>query len=138
MKKLFIVCALILGITVAAAAQPRALGVRLGGDLQISYQHSFGSNFLEVDLGTTAISAPAVSAGYDFSLLDSNNFCIYLGPSASLAFWDGLLVGIGAQIGVEYAIPSIPLNLSLDWKPTYFIAETFIPYSAALGIRYRF
>ena len=51
MKKIILAAALVLGFAVAASAQPRALGVRIGNGGEISYQHSMGSNFLEVDGG---------------------------------------------------------------------------------------
>ena len=52
MKKIILIAALALGFAVAATAQPRALGVRLGNGGEISYQHTLGgANFLEVDGG---------------------------------------------------------------------------------------
>jgi hypothetical protein len=51
MKKIILAAALVLGFAVAASAQPRAIGVRIGNGGEISYQHSMGSNFLEVDGG---------------------------------------------------------------------------------------
>ena len=39
MKKIILIAALALGFAVAATAQPRALGVRLGNGGEISYQH---------------------------------------------------------------------------------------------------
>ena len=49
MKKIILVAALVLGFAVAASAQPRAIGVRVGNGGEISYQHQLGSNFLEGD-----------------------------------------------------------------------------------------
>ena len=49
MKKIFLIAALALGFAVAASAQPRAIGVRVGNGGEVSYQHSLGNNFLEVD-----------------------------------------------------------------------------------------
>ena len=51
MKKVILVAALVLGFAVAASAQPRAIGVRIGNGGEISYQHQLGRNFLEVDGG---------------------------------------------------------------------------------------
>ena len=52
MKRLILVVIFAL-FTLAAAAQPRALGVRAGLEYQASYQHSVSGkgDFLEVDLG---------------------------------------------------------------------------------------
>ena len=49
MKKIILTAALVLGFAAAASAQPRALGVRIGNGGEISYQHTMGNNFLEVD-----------------------------------------------------------------------------------------
>ena len=50
MKKILLTVALILGFSIAASAQPRAIGAKFGWGLDLSYQHSFGTNFLEADL----------------------------------------------------------------------------------------
>ena len=47
--------------------------------------------------------------------------------------------GIAGQLGMEFEIPSIPLNLSLDWRPTYYFTGGGFGWQGfALGIRYRF
>ena len=51
MKKIILAAALILGFAVAASAQPKAIGIRIGNGGEISYQHSMGGNFIEVDGG---------------------------------------------------------------------------------------
>ena len=59
MKKTILILVAILGLSFMAAAQPRALGVRAGYGGELSYQHGFGANFGEFDLGwciTTSIS----------------------------------------------------------------------------------
>ena len=52
----------------------------------------------------------------------------------------GLWLGAGAQIGLEYFFDSIPLQLSLDWKPSLLIIPGlgFGWNSIAPGIRYAF
>jgi hypothetical protein len=51
MKKIILVAAMVLGFAAAAVAQPRAIGVRIGNGGEVSYQHTLGNNFLEVDGG---------------------------------------------------------------------------------------
>ena len=51
MKKIILVAALVLGFAAAAAAQPRAIGIRGGFGAGVSYQHTVGANFIDVDLG---------------------------------------------------------------------------------------
>ena len=150
MKKTLILIAAILGFAVVASAQPRAIGARIGYGGEFSYQHSFGSNFGELDLGWYAHSFDVVGI-YDF-VLAGNGLCnFYLGPGAYLGFYNdghphpdnhsGLNVGIAGQIGVEWNIPQIPLQISLDWRPVYLFVYEEGPFryeSFGLGIRYRF
>ena len=145
MKKLLLVFAAVLGLAVVAAAQPRAIGVRAGYGAELSYQHTLGgNNFGEIDLGW---NSGAFSAGlaYDFSIAPVGPLNFYAGPQVALGFYkgDGVSVfslGAGAQIGLEYCFDQIPLQLSLDWKPTFmFVPATAFGWSSiALGIRYLF
>ena len=149
MKKTLILVAAILGFAVAAAAQPRAIGARVGYGGEFSYQHKFGSNFGELDLGWYAHNFDIVGI-YDFVLTDNGLCNFYLGPGAYLGFYNdrphhenhsGVNAGIAGQIGVEWNIPQIPLQLSIDWRPVYLFAYEEGPFryeSFGLGIRYRF
>ncbi|MBO4434034.1 MAG: hypothetical protein J5769_01100 [Bacteroidales bacterium] len=152
MKKLIVIVALMLGIAVAASAQPRALGVRGGYSTELSYQHSLGENFLEFDLGWDAYySGINIAAAYDFSIMPLGPFNLYAGPAADLYTWDyydaakdahlmRLGLGIGAQVGLEYFFDAIPLQLSLDWRPmvTLIGGVGFGWHGIALGLRYAF
>ena len=57
MKKIILVAAMVLGFAVAAVAQPRAVGLRGGWGVEASYQHSFGENFLQADLGLNTFNS---------------------------------------------------------------------------------
>ena len=146
MKKTLILIAAILGFAVVASAQPRAIGVRAGYGGELSYQHSLGSNFGELDLGwwTNHINLVGI---YDFILGGNGDVNVYLGPGAQLSIWNDaaanasrLNVGLAGQFGVEWNIPSIPLQLSIDWRPVFFFLNNggFGYDSVGLGIRYRF
>ncbi len=53
----------------------------------------------------------------------------YVGAGPTLAMGGGVSVfGIGTPLGVEFKLPSIPISLSLDWRPKAFIfdGETFV------------
>ena len=55
MKKIILLAALMLGLAVAASAQPRAIGLRGGYGIEASYQHTLSkTNFVQADLGFTA------------------------------------------------------------------------------------
>ncbi|MBR4774687.1 MAG: hypothetical protein IK008_01135 [Bacteroidales bacterium] len=150
MKKFLVVMAAVLGMAVVASAQPRAIGIRAGYGAELSYQHTLGGeNFAELDLGW---SAGAIQGGlaYDFIIAPLGPVNIYAGPQAFVGLANttdadgnakqGLWLGAGAQLGVEYLFDSIPLQLSLDWKPSLLIIPNlgFGWNSIALGIRYLF
>lgn len=76
----------------------------------------------------------------------------YVGPGAHLGFWNnkwtdkfperdgGVQFGIDGVAGLDYKIKGAPVNVSLDWQPSF----TFIGYNyfeggwGGIGIRYAF
>ena len=142
MKKIFAVVVAVFAFVALASAQPRALGVRVGWGGEVSYQHTLGAeNFLEVDAGWGA-NALSVGAAYDFQIAPVGPFGFYAGPSAQV--WmggdDDFVLGVGAQVGLEYIFPSFPLQISLDWRPVFDLIPStgFGWQSVGLGIRYAF
>ena len=71
---------------------------------------------------------------------------LYAGPGAQLGFYNlpeggfGMNVGVAGQLGVEWNFPSVPLQLSIDWRPVFFFLNNrgFGYDSVGLGLRYRF
>ncbi len=148
MKKILIAAALVLGFAVAASAQPKAIGIRGGYGVELSYQHyAGGANFVELDLGLGTINSLNLSGSYNLSFAQfGNGFNAYAGPSASVGLgikpgWFG--VGVGANVGIEYTF-NFPLQLSLDIRPQLgFQFGENIPLLnfwgwPTLGIRYAF
>jgi hypothetical protein len=76
----------------------------------------------------------------------------YAGPGAHLGFWSdswkkenpeadaGISIGIDGVVGLDYKFKDVPINLSLDWQPSF----SFVGYNyfeggwGGLGIRYTF
>lgn len=154
MKKFFVIALSLLAFAAVASAQPRALGVRFGGagyanfgyGAEISYQQGLGNSFAEVDLGWSSIGFNG-SLLYDliFASIDNANF--YIGPGVNFGMYstDGgnsaaFNLGVLGQLGAEYQFGTIPLNISLDWRPAFYVVPSthFAPYGVALSLRYRF
>ena len=126
MKKIILAAALVLGFAVAASAQPRAIGVRVGNGGEVSYQHSLGNNFLEVDgglgLGFDGVFNVGATGIYNFMIAqpqwtEKGQWGFYAGPAVKLGYvWIGGYVAVGAQVGLEYEF-EFPLQLSIDIRP---------------------
>ena len=144
MKKLLTVLIGVLAFAAVASAQPRALGVRAGYGGEISYQHTTGPGFIEADLGFLAGHGFYVTGVHDFIFANSGICNFYVGPGVQMVAWtdkqdSGFNLGLVGQLGVEFEIPSIPMNISLDWRPAfYFMHGGFGWDGFALGLRYRF
>lgn len=153
MKKI-ILSILVFLPTLTAFAQPRALGVRLGTECQMSYEHSVGQDFLEVDMGYELIGLVNVAGAYNFMIAQpqwtgKGTWGFYAGPAAKVGGAGvGFYVALGAQTGLEYTF-DFPLQVSLDVRPTIgcaFISGVPSFYAGGaifgglpcLSLRYRF
>jgi hypothetical protein len=157
MKKIVLGIVLLTSITVTMNAQPRAIGGRLGGDVEFSYQHQLGKNMIDASVGLCIAynhMSVGVTAIYDWvfpirSWSHAGAWNWYVGPGAGLGFVVDrnvripVKLSIGGQIGVEYQF-KFPLNLSLDYRPMINVLgfgrdRTWADfYGFALGVRYRF
>ena len=145
MKKFIVVVLSVFAFAAVASAQPRALGLRAGYGGELSYQHGGSAGFLEADLGFLGNGHGFYVTGvYDFIFANAGIANFYVGPGLQLGFYNysgdqGFNAGIAGQLGVEFEIPSVPLNLSLDWRPVYYFNYGGFGWQGiALGIRYRF
>ena len=154
MKKIIIAAALVLGFAVAASAQPRAIGVRVGNGGEVSYQHSLVNNFLEVDgglgLGFDGVFNVGATGIYNFMIAQPSwtprgEWGFYAGPGAGVGLGLGDVnyfnISAAGMVGLEYSF-WFPLQLSLDFRQHIGIGfgghGIHAPSSVGLGIRYRF
>lgn len=151
MKRILITLAVMLGFAVAASAQPRAIGVRIGNGGEISYQHTLGNNFLEVDgglgLGLDKVFNLGATGIYNFMIAqpqwtDRGEWGFYAGPGASVGLGVGednyFTLGAAGMVGLEYTF-WFPLQLSIDFRQHIGIGNGFWSHSSiGLGVRYKF
>ncbi len=151
MKKIILIAAMALGFAVAASAQPRSIGLKLGWGVDLSYQHSVNTDFVELDLGLSNFNAFNFAGIYNFMIAqpawtDRGEWGFYAGPGAALGM--GLTsenkyfhLAAAGMIGLEYAF-WFPLQLSFDLRPqigAHFGGNgLYWSIMPALGIRYRF
>ena len=154
MKKLFLAIAAVFVLSMTANAQNN-LGVRIGGGqgygAELSWQHGMGGNRLEIDLGWNSgehHTAFSLTGIYQWTGEIGSGFGWYAGVGARLGYWnydvDGvdadIALALAGQAGIEYNFDAIPIQLSLDIRPCfYLIPDTDFHWGdIALGIRYRF
>ena len=146
MKKIILVAALVLGFTVAASSQPRAVGIRFAYGAELSYQHNMGADFIEADLGLGNFQYLNIAATYNFMIAQPNwtdrgDWGFYAGPGVALgAGKDIFNVGVAGQVGLEYSF-WFPLQLSIDIRPQLgLVGNTFGIWGwyPQLGVRYKF
>ncbi len=149
MKKVMITLMLILGLETGMHAQQitKAIRLRLGYGGEVSFQQPLGSaNRLELDLGLNRYGF-GLNGIYqwvwDLSAI-SDGFNWYAGVGASIGSYNyysnsPLNVGILGQIGLEYNF-KIPIQLSLDYRPGFYLLNGFYPSydEICLGVRYKF
>lgn len=147
MKKIILIAAMVLGFAVTAAAQPRALGGRLGYGVDLSYQHTVGGvDFIEADLGLSNFNALNIAATYNFMIAQpawtaQGEWGFYVGPGVAIGAAKNIfMVGAACQVGLEYTF-DFPLQLSLDVRPQLgLVGQGFGIWGwyPHLGVRYRF
>ena len=154
MKKIILVAAMVLGFAAAAVAQPRAIGVRIGNGGEVSYQHTLGENFLEVDgglgLGFDGTFNVGATGIYNFMIAQpqwtsQGEWGVYAGPGVAVGLGLGeasyFSLAVAGMVGLEYTF-NFPLQLSLDVRPQiglgfggHGLHWVLLP---ALGVRYKF
>jgi hypothetical protein len=150
MKKIFLTLAMVVSIVGAnAQVKGNAIGLRLANEAnggEISFQAPLGhANRLELDLGLNHWSGTHSGAEltgvyqwvWDLNQLATGlNWYAGLGGSVG-TYTSNFGIGFVGQLGLEYNF-NIPLQISLDWRPTLFNTYNTYYGGNGLSIRYRF
>ncbi|HRO08228.1 MAG TPA: hypothetical protein PK611_08455 [Saprospiraceae bacterium] len=154
--KLFTVLAFVFLFSVSSYAQDykSAIGLRFGYPLSASYK-----TFLSEKGAFEGVAGFRSFSGYSWFNIGAyyqvhndigsvNGLKWYYGAGANVYFWsydtgfagDGSTsIGISGVLGLDYKFANIPLNVSVDWIPTYFIngyGSGFAGGYGALAARY--
>jgi hypothetical protein len=122
-----------------------AIGLRLGYPISISYKTFINDNAaLEGYAGFRGYSYYSwfnVGALYQYHkpIESVDGLAWYFGGGANVFFWNydntfypnsddfsSVSFGISGVIGLDYKFADIPLNLSVDWLPTFIIGGEFL------------
>ena len=154
MKKAFIIFIALLGFSVAASAQAKSLGVRIGNGIDLSYEHNLaGADFLEFEGGLDGYHGNNfhVDGIYNFMIAkpdwtSAGSWGFYGGPGAGVALINNgeaasVYAGVVGNLGLEYTF-NIPLQLSLDVRPRLMFGDGNVWTNGiltfGLGVRYAF
>lgn len=119
------------------------LGIRISSkdaavNNSITYKHFFNPS-LAVE-GLFSFSDPAALGVLleKHTPLGSSGLTWFWGAGAYAGFGGGRRFGLQGAAGLDFIFPSLPINLSVDWKPELNLTKQFSFEPAALGVSARF
>ena len=149
MKKFFLlaVMAVLTALPMSKAeAQNWGVGSVGGFDYGLQVKKYMGANNLDFR-GHFHNHGFQVAGLYEWNYGLGSGFTLYYGVGAGLGAWNGdgdsdMAFGLDIEgiVGVEWKIPSVPLALSLDYRPAFEILPTtgFYAKGFAFGVKYLF
>ena len=153
MKKFIVMIVAVIALGTSAMAQSGSyIGARLGAGngtgVELSYMMGLGSNRAEFDLGINLNDGwqyihLAGIYQWNWNITGGLGWYAGVGPRVDLYTGAGdasIGLGVCGQAGVDYHFDAIPLQLSLDIRPCFYVypGTSFQWGDIALGIRYMF
>ncbi|GAB2835551.1 hypothetical protein [Ferruginibacter profundus] len=124
-----------------------ALGIKFLDGAGISLKHFINDRDALEGIGFFWSRGTRITGLYElhFDINDAPGLKWYVGPGAHLGFYNtkygnGSFAGIDGVLGLDYKINKAPLNLSIDWQPSFEFGtgRGFTGSWGGLGIRYTF
>lgn len=124
-----------------------ALGVKIWDGGGISLKHFFDEKNAGELIGYFWSSGARFTGLYEIhgNINGAAGLRWYVGPGAHIGFYnskngDGAFVGIDGVLGLDYKFNAAPINLSLDWQPSFEFGDGrgWVGSWGGLGIRYTF
>ncbi|MCK3684954.1 hypothetical protein [Maribellus sp. YY47] len=140
-KRTLLALTIILGSVITGNAQE--IGVRFGdvsgGNVAIDGIFSTGK-FSRIHGDISFGDGMGVDLIWDFIYrpLADEAFNWYLGVGPYAVFDDPFWLGAAGEIGLEYRFNSIPVSLSIDWRPELSIVEKTDFHPGGFGINLRY
>lgn len=156
MKKIVFTILLIAGLFLFGNAKDYNTGVGLRGGFTNGFtiKQFIGSNVALEGIIASRWRGLEVTGLYEihnrFVQIDRLNW--YIGLGGHVGLWDGnnvkwgsagtsyTVVGVDGVLGLEYSFLQIPINISIDWKPTFnfYGYKGFWADGGAISLRYIF
>lgn len=156
MRKVFVtVLALFTLLTVTQAQSSSAhsssyrtaLGVKVWDGAGITLKHFFNENHAGELIGFFWGHGARFTGLYEIhgDFAGAAGLKWYVGPGVHIGFYntkygDGAYAGIDGVLGLDYKFSGAPINMSLDWQPSFEFGDGrgFVGSWGGLGIRYTF
>ncbi len=153
MRKLLFILLIIATVPVVTNAQSytNAIGLRGGFGGGLTYKHFIKKTVALEGILVTKSNGFDISGLYEIhaEAFDQQGLNWYYGFGGHIGNWrtndynDNInytFIGIDGILGLEYNFREIPINISIDWKPSLNIVGYFGPWNegGAISLRYRF
>lgn len=141
MKKVLTVLVFFFICTVSAVAQE--IGARfgdvLGNNVAVDALFSSGK-YSRIHADVSFGSGVGVEALFDFLYrpLGGEAFYWYAGVGASMLIDDPFMLGASGEVGLSYKFNNVPISLSADWRPTFYIIENTDFHGGGFGVNLRY
>ncbi len=152
MKKIVITLTLALLFVALANAQDykTGIGVRLGGwDQGITLKHFIGAKPALEGILAYRYNGFDITGMYEVHgrAFEVDRLNWFIGGGAHIGFYGSnfvggavTVIGVTGILGIEYNFTELPINIGIDWKPTFDIVgyQHFWAENGALSVRYIF
>ena len=155
MKKVIVasLCLLLAGISYgqskssSGSSYRTALGVKVWDGGGISFKHFIQDKAALELIGYFWNRGTRITGLYEIHgpINGATGLQWYIGPGAHVGFYnskygDGAYIGVDEVIGLDYKFRGAPINVSLDWQPSFEFGDNrgFASSWGGLGIRYTF
>jgi hypothetical protein len=124
-----------------------ALGVKVWDGGGISFKHFLNDKGALELIGYFWSQGMRITGLYEIHgpISGASGLQWYIGPGAHVGFYntkygDGAFIGIDGVLGLDYKFKGAPINISLDWQPSFEFGDNrgFVGSWGGLGIRYTF
>ncbi len=133
-----------------ASPYTKAIGVKMYPGA-ISYKQFRPNNKAIEAIGYLTLDGFSLSVLKEFytPIEDVDQLTWYYGYGGHMGIWSeewkktnagtsNIAVGFDGIIGLDYKVKNAPINLSIDWQPSFSIIQSYFKNQGGIGIRYTF
>ncbi len=130
----------------------KAIGVKMYPGA-LSYKQFKQSNKAIEAIGYFTLDGFSLAVLKEFytPIEESNQLSWYYGYGGHLGIWSdewkktnagtnnsNIAVGFDGILGLDYKVKNAPINISIDWQPSFSIIQSYFNNQGGIGVRYTF